>query len=119
MDYNQFKKVKVEKDGRLLLVTLNRPDRMNAIDVSHGDEIGLHEELGDLFSLLNKDLSIGAMLLTGAGRAFSAGGDVKQMQTTTVGRASGVSPEDMEDAKRLLLNLLRLDLPTIAAINGP
>src|SRR5581483_2923957 len=118
IDYTRFKKVRVERDGKLLTATLNRPDRLNAVDVTVDGEIGLHEELEDLFALIARDSSVGAVLLTGAGRAFSAGGDVKQMQISTAG-AGGAPAAALDEARRVMVNLLQIDQPIIAAVNGP
>ena len=65
-----FETLLVEQDGRLLTVTLNRPDSLNSVDAV------MHAELEDLFLHVCDDASVGAILLRGAGRAFCAGGDV-------------------------------------------
>lgn len=95
----------------IFYLTLNRPDIMNAFDDV------LISELDKTFSEINDNEKIRAMVLTGAGKAFSAGADLDWMR-----RMSKVSHEkNMEDAKRLSLMLQKLDklaIPTIAKVNG-
>ena len=98
-------------------LTLNRPESMNALGQA-GD--------GDAFvavcDAINADSNIRCAILTGAGRAFSAGGDIKAMQNRT-GNFAG-SPADIADGyrnniHRILRALYNLRVPLIAAINGP
>ena len=98
-------------------LTLNRPESMNALGQA-GD--------GDAFAAacdaINGDSNIRCAILTGAGRAFSAGGDIKAMQNRT-GNFAG-SPADIADGYRnnihlILRALYNLRVPLIAAINGP
>ena len=63
----------VARDGPVAIVTLNRPDRMNAVHFE------LMLALADAFADLERDDAVGAIIFTGAGRAFCAGGDVKMM----------------------------------------
>ena len=97
-------------------LTLNRPESMNALGQA-GD--------GDAFAAacdaINGDSNIRCAILTGAGRAFSAGGDIKAMQNRT-GNFAG-SPADIADGyrtniHRILRALYNLRVPLIAAING-
>lgn len=107
----------VETTNHIATLTLNRPESMNALGQT-GD--------GDAFveacTSINEDPSIRCAILTGAGRAFSAGGDVKAMQNRT-GNFAG-SPADIADGyrnniHRMLRALYNLHVPLIAAINGP
>jgi 2-(1,2-epoxy-1,2-dihydrophenyl)acetyl-CoA isomerase len=102
-------------DGGVLTLTLNRPDRLNALNT---------EMLEGLLHALHKaaaDREVGAILLSGAGRAFCAGGDVKAMAE----REGGNRPTDGEAAaslrQRMEASRLLHDIPkpTIAAIRGP
>ena len=106
-----------ETTGHIATLTLNRPESMNALGQA-GD--------GDAFAAacdaINGDSNIRCAILTGAGRAFSAGGDVKAMQNRT-GNFAG-SPTDIADGyrnniHRILRALYNLRVPLIAAINGP
>lgn len=95
----------VERHDAVTVVTLNRPDRLNAL--SHP----LLADLRDLLLELDADSSARAIVITGAGRAFSAGADL------------GAGPTDAEDTVRRLYNplittLTDLDTPVVAAVNG-
>jgi 2-(1,2-epoxy-1,2-dihydrophenyl)acetyl-CoA isomerase len=97
--------LRVDQHGRVRLVTLNRPARLNALS---------HELLADLRQGLraaDSDSGTRAVVLTGAGRAFSAGADLR------------AGPSDAEQVLRdyynpLILDLLQLSTPVIAAVNG-
>lgn len=112
--YPKSEFVKIEKEGKLLTITLNRPERLNAIG---GD---MHETLEEVFGAVATDDSVGAILVTGEGRAFCAGGDVKGMAETARG---GGEPRTVRSPifgpKRLLLNMLEVEQPIIAAVHGP
>jgi len=75
VDYSRYKFVKVEKKEKIAILTLNNPDAMNAIGKEE------HAELEHIFEDVNEDREINAIILTGAGRAFSAGGDINLMIT--------------------------------------
>jgi enoyl-CoA hydratase/carnithine racemase len=101
----------VESDGPIRIVTLNRPDHMNAFD----DE--LHGEFARLWQLLEGDQEARVVILTGAGRAFSAGGnidDFAQLRENFDRRR-----RTMRWARRLVDEMLNVHLPVIAAVNGP
>jgi enoyl-CoA hydratase/carnithine racemase len=106
-----------EKNGPIVTLTMNRPDIRNAL--SGSDAIGEFVEACDR---ITRDLSVRAVILTGAGTAFSAGGNVKTMRDS-VGRGVG-EPAQIRYAykngiQRIPLALYNLEVPTIAAINGP
>ena len=86
-DYSRYEFIKVEKAERVATVTLNRPDRLNAVNP------GLHHELMTIWNDLAEDREVNAIILTGAGRAFCAGGDVKGMASGTLASASGGKAE--------------------------
>ncbi|MDT5133044.1 MAG: enoyl-CoA hydratase, partial [Mycobacterium sp.] len=67
--YDMPEEIHVQADGALRIITLNRPDALNAVDDA------LHTGLAELWPRLNADRSARAAVLTGRGRAFSAGGD--------------------------------------------
>jgi len=98
-----------ERDGDVLIVTMDRPPR-NAID----DE--LHGALASLFRDLKREERARAVLLTGAGQAFSAGGDFAWFPT--LGSVERLA-ELHRDAKQLIWDLLDVELPIVAAVNGP
>lgn len=101
----------VTAEGAVRVVTLNRPEVLNAVDE------GFHTALAELWPALAGDEDIGAVVLTGAGRAFSAGGDL-----TYIARFSE-DPElrrrTMEEAQQILRAMIRFPVPIIAAVNGP
>lgn len=110
-------KVLVEKSRRIAVVTINAPESRNTMT----DE-GMIEALLAAFRDVDADPGISAMILTGAGSAFSAGGDVKAMANRT-GMFAG-APLDIADGyrngvQRIPKALYGLDVPTIAAVNGP
>ncbi len=114
-DYTRFAKqhLPVEVKDKVAVVTLNRPERLNAI----GD--GMHEGLEELLQLFNTDPDVGAIVLTGAGRAFCSGGDLKDM----AGRGAGTQEQRplggvLRGPKSLFQHFLTLEPPIIAAING-
>lgn len=106
-----------EKDGAVALLTINRPAERNLLG-RIGD--------GDLFERaaerIEADAAIRCVILTGAGSAFSSGGDVKAMRDRT-GPFSGNSAELRENYRgeihRMVKALWNLDVPLIAAVNGP
>ena len=70
----RYETLKISRDGRKLTITMNRPDFLNAADTV------LHEELAHVFYDVAVDPDSDIIILTGAGRAFSAGGDIPWMR---------------------------------------
>jgi len=109
--------LKIETAGHVTTLTLDRPDTMNPLGAS-GD--------GDAFAAacnaINADMAVRCVILTGAGRAFSAGGDVKAMKERT-GTFGGTAPEISDGYRNNIHKVLRalygLRVPLIAAVNGP
>jgi 2-(1,2-epoxy-1,2-dihydrophenyl)acetyl-CoA isomerase len=93
------------REGDVVRLTLNRPDRLNALSdaMTHG--------LRDSLSRIAGDASVGAVLLTGAGRGFCAGGDVQAM-------SSGKSASDLRANAEITRLLAEMPQPSIAAVNG-
>lgn len=107
----------VERDGPVLTATLNRPDERNAIS-----ETAHSEEIADFCASVTRDTTVRAVILTGKGKAFCAGGNVKNMQAKT-GMFAG-SPYALRNSYRTGIQLIpaalyELEVPVIAAINGP
>ena len=88
MDYSELAKghLDVVVENKIATVTMNRPERLNAF----GD--GLHEALEEFLHMVNYDSDVNVAVLTGAGRAFTAGGDVKAMNDRAAGGATPRSP---------------------------
>jgi 2-(1,2-epoxy-1,2-dihydrophenyl)acetyl-CoA isomerase len=100
--------VKYEKDGAIATLTLDRPERLNAMADPMWD--ALHEHLEKIAA----DDAIRAVILTGAGRAFCSGGDV-----TGMAKADVVSGRTRSQRRhRAVLALYNLDKPVIAAVRG-
>ena len=97
-----------QKNG-IATVMLNRADKLNALS---GE---MYHELADTFAALNTDENVRAVILTGAGRAFCAGGDVTSMGSYDV--VSG--RQRSKGHHRMILNLHHLEKPVIAAVRGP
>jgi len=107
----------VERDGPIVTMTLSRPDERNAISTPQDIE-----EIRAFCASMQSDPSVKAVIVTGAGSAFCAGGNVKDMRDRR-GIFAG-SPYDLRNRYRLgiqqiPLALYELEVPTIAAINGP
>jgi enoyl-CoA hydratase len=114
-DYSHYECIKVEKTDKLAMVTLNRPDSLNAVNPQ------LHRELERIWVDLGEDQDVNAILLTGAGKAFCAGGDVKGMASRSGGGGEGGQRRfalNPAGGKRLVQNMLEIEQPIIGAING-
>lgn len=101
--------VLVDDDGPIRLLTLNRPERRNAIDLV------LRVELADATAAAMADDAVCAIVLTGAGGAFCAGGDISSMQRQT---AAETRPRAVA-AARVIRELWQGSKPVIAAVEGP
>ena len=109
--------LKIETADHVTTLTLDRPDTMNPLGAT-GD--------GDAFAAacdaINADMAVRCVILTGAGRAFSAGGDIKAMKERT-GTFGGTAPEISDGYRNNIHKVLRalygLRVPLIAAVNGP
>jgi enoyl-CoA hydratase/carnithine racemase len=105
-----------ERDGPVITVTLNRPDERNAIsETSHSEEIAA------FCADVTRDHSVRAVVLTGAGKAFCAGGNVKHMREKA-GMFAG-SPYEIRNRYRTGIQLIPaalydLEVPVVAAVNG-
>ncbi len=113
----QYEEILFEKRGKIAVLTLNRPDVRNALT---GER--MLREIEKAVSSVQEDEEVCALILTGAGSAFSAGGNIKDMQEKA-GMFSG-GPAELRDKyrkgiQRIPLLMHRLDVPTIAAVNGP
>lgn len=105
------------KDGAVATITITRPQALNALG-----QIGDGDVFQTICADINSDRTIRCAILTGEGRAFSAGGDVKAMQART-GAFAG-SPAEIREAyrsniHRLVKALWNLEVPLVSAVNGP
>lgn len=101
----------VESDGPIRTVTINRPDELGAVNRP------LHWALANVWRLLSQDTGARAVVLTGAGRAFSAGGDLNWI--TSFLDDPVARDESLREGAQIIEELLRFPLPVIAAVNGP
>ena len=106
-----YQTILAERRGDVLVLTLNRPDRLNAASLDMADE---------LYAALDRLDGARAVLLTGAGRAFCSGADLQ-----AGGRSSGVGTGQASHAaltrhyNPLMVKLAELEVPTVSAVNGP
>jgi enoyl-CoA hydratase/carnithine racemase len=111
MDYADYQHLRFEpKPNGVLLVTLNRPEVLNATNGR------MHWELTQVWLTIDADPHVRVALVTGAGSAFSAGGDLAMVQDT-IGNAEAVA-RTMREASDLVYNMIALDKPIVSAING-
>lgn len=99
---------KVEKQGNIGILTLNRPEALNTISPE------VVKDLDTVIAELEKDESVFVVIVTGAGKAFAAGGDLATMKDLNVLEAREFSFE----ANRVFSRLENLPQPVIAAVNG-
>jgi enoyl-CoA hydratase len=102
--------VLVEKGDGIATVTLNRPEALNALST------GLRDELTSAFESIAGDTDIGVVILTGAGRAFSAGVDLKELGRS--GTRDYGRPEALQTPRDPVVAMSALAQPILGAING-
>ncbi len=106
-----------DRDGSVETWTLNRPDTRNAIS-----DVDIVDAFEGLVDAANSDSAVHAVILTGAGAAFSSGGNIKHMRDRA-GMFAG-TPADIRQGyrhgiQRIPRAMARLEVPAIAAVNGP
>jgi enoyl-CoA hydratase len=111
MTYADYKHLLFERrPGGVLLITLNRPEVLNATNDR------LHWELTQVWLTIDADPETRVAVVTGAGRAFSAGGDLEMVE------ANATDPRrlirTLREASDLVYNMINLDKPIVSAING-
>ncbi len=111
MDYDLPQAVRVETDGPVRIVRLARPEQLNAVN---GD---LHLGLTRVFPLLSADPDARVAVITGEGRAFSAGGDFNLLDRMVNDRV--LRRDVIAEGRELVLNMIRCRVPVVAAVNGP
>ena len=109
--------LKTSREGAVLTARMNRPETRNALS-----EPAHMREFVDLAALLREDRSVRALVLTGEGSAFCAGGDIKKMHDRT--GMFGGTPHEMREHYRngiqtIPMALYEVEVPVIAAVNGP
>lgn len=104
-------------DGRVATLTCNRDDVRNELSGTK-----LVDEIERTVDWINSNESISELVLTGAGKAFSAGGNVKHMRNregSFGGNVHEAQKKHREGIQRILLVMHRLEVPSVAAITGP
>ena len=105
-----YNTIALTRDNRLLTIALNQPDSLNAVNLQ------MHEELAEVFTFAAMDEHSDVVVLTGTGRAFSAGGDLEHIAN------NAANPELFDNevrlAKRIVFAMLDLDKPLICRMNG-
>src|SRR5437764_15457041 len=110
----EFEQIRAEVTERVLTITLNRPDRLNAWTATMG------RELIDAFDRADADDGVRVVVVTGAGRGFCAGADLAGGGDTFDWRERAEGDEVPRDGGgRVVLRIFASTKPVIAAINGP
>lgn len=111
MNFAEYEQLSFERrDNGLLLITLNRPDKYNATDE------GMHSELARVFTDVSSDPDTRVAVVTGAGKAFSAGGDL-DMVDRMAGDYERVS-HMLTEMSDLVYSMINCAKPIVSAING-
>jgi enoyl-CoA hydratase len=111
MTYEEYQHLKFDlKPNGVLLVTLNRPDVLNATNAR------LHWELTQIWKTVDDDPNVKVVLVTGAGKAFSAGGDLEMVENMA-GNPPAIA-QALREAGDIVYNMINLEKPIVSAING-
>ncbi len=106
------------QNGPILTITLNQPERRNPIS-----DTDMVDALCNAFDAADRDMAVRCVILTGAGSAFCSGGDLKQMRPDSGGLRASFPAQTRRNYKygiqRLPLMFQALEVPVIAAVNGP
>jgi len=110
MRWGKFEHIEADLTDGVLTVTLNRPDRLNAVNRM------LHNDLSRVFVDAGADLDVEVVVLTGAGRAFCAGGDLEFLQHCI--KNPPAFDEVAYEGKRIVYSMLDCEKPIVGRING-
>jgi enoyl-CoA hydratase len=111
MEYKDYQHLEFEQKGNgILLISLNRPDKLNATNKR------LHWELTKIWQTIDDDADTRVAVITGKGRAFSAGGDLEIVKENA-GNFDAVA-NVMKEASQIVYNIINMEKPLISAING-
>ncbi len=111
MDYSEYQHLTFErKPHGVVLITINRPEVLNATNDR------LHWELTQIWLTLDADDTARVAVVTGAGRAFSAGGDLEMVEANS--RDPKRLVRTVREASDIVYNMINLDKPVVSAING-
>ncbi|MFO7964914.1 MAG: enoyl-CoA hydratase [Desulfobacterales bacterium] len=104
-----YKTIHVQKENGIAAITLNTPDKLNALDLV------MREELKEEIFSYQTDAAVKVVVITGAGRAFCAGGDIRTME----GVKAPAGRDRLKNVQKLIKYMVDLEKPIIAAVNGP
>jgi enoyl-CoA hydratase len=108
MTCSNYETLRFAQSGAVLTVSIARPQALNAVNAT------LHTELSRVFSQIAQDASVEAVVLTGEGCAFSAGGDIEWFRHITAAQLDALFVE----ARKIIIDLIELPQPIISAVNG-
>jgi len=111
VNYDVPEEIRVESDGPIRIVTLNRPEIYNAVNKP------LHEGFCWVWPQIERDSEARVVVLTGAGKAFSAGADLV-WQRELIERKE-IHRSSMQEARKIVKHMVECRLPIVAAVNGP
>jgi enoyl-CoA hydratase len=110
MSYAHYTNLAVTKDAKVATVALNRPEALNAINA------GLHHELSTIFYDLADDPDVAVIVLTGAGRAFCAGGDLQWLKDQFDSHRPFLT--SLREGRKIVMGILDCPKPVICRVNG-
>jgi enoyl-CoA hydratase len=109
-DYSDYSTLAITCEGRVATVALNRPESLNAVS----DD--MHHELSRVFHQLADDKEVGVVVLTGKGKAFSAGGDIPWMEEMAAKLPFHL--DNLRVAQRIIMGILECPKPIVCRMNG-
>jgi 2-(1,2-epoxy-1,2-dihydrophenyl)acetyl-CoA isomerase len=105
--------IDIAEDNGILTITLNRPDKLNAL-IGH-----MRRDLAEALEAAGSDREVRVVIITGAGRAFCAGGDISYMAELMERHDSEEFSRLLGSARRVVTTIRQMTKPVIAAVNGP
>jgi enoyl-CoA hydratase len=109
--YDVPDELEVESDGPVRIIRLNRPEQLNATNHE------LHKGLAGLFPQIDADVEARSVVITGNGRAFSAGGDFTYIDELS--RDADLRKESLTHGRQIVTAMVACRVPIVAAVNGP
>ncbi len=110
--YAAYVRLKFDRPAeRVLRITLDTPERLNAVDEK------MHEELAYVWRDIDRDPAVSCVILTGAGKAFSAGGDLEMVERMT--EDYDARARVWKEARDLVYNVINCSKPIVSAMTGP